>query len=55
MTYGELKKWIKKLDERELSLDVTIWDNETQEYFPVKGTARCDDGVLDHMHPILTM
>lgn len=56
MTYKQLAEEIAKLSDEQKNMDVTVYLNEQDEYYPaeVLGIA-VDDGVLDENHPVLTV
>lgn len=55
MTYADLFQWAECLTEDELKQDVTIYDADVDEYYPVKtlNFAAGKQGVLDRGHTVL--
>ena len=55
MTYQELWNKLPDLTSEQLSCDVTVRDEEVDEYYPIKhfGFAGGNQSVLDIGHPIL--
>ncbi len=58
MTYLELKQMIESLRPERQNMDVTVYNSDVDEYFPVEdfliSNASFDDR-LDHGHPYLTI
>jgi hypothetical protein len=55
MTYKELKAHIEVMDEEQLNQDVTLFDTEAEEFYPVNDIDFAPEtDVLDKNHPYLT-
>ena len=56
MTYGELLNELSLLDTEELNQDVTIFDSNCEEFFPVKSLDKTTEtDILDAGHLFLTV
>ena len=53
MTYAQLRDLIDALPEEELNDTVTVYLQETDEYFGVVAHGNCEDGILDDGHLFL--
>lgn len=56
ITYRTLLEDLKKMSEKQLNLDVTVYDSGNDEYFQVKDQGQTDPGeadILDENHPFL--
>lgn len=52
-TYKQLEELISGMTEEQKGSDVTVYDQEIDEYFQIKGIGYCNDGVLDDDHPFI--
>jgi len=55
MTYQRLAEIINEMSEEDKMLDVSIYNQEIDEYFSVVDFDYCDDGILDDGHPYLSI
>jgi hypothetical protein len=53
MTYRQLGDAIKIMTQEQLNMDVTVHDDEDDEFFSAKLKFQQEDDVLDHGHPFL--
>jgi len=55
MTYKGLLDHLQKLGEEALGMDVTIYDADVGEYFPIDdfSTDMDTEGILDENHPVI--
>lgn len=53
-TYKQLKNWLASLTEDQLNTNVTIYDADNDEFYPVEGMFQTiETDVLDEDHPAL--
>ena len=53
-TYRQLLAALQELSQDELDMNVTVYDNTNEEYYPLNYAGKCEgDDVVDADHPIM--
>lgn len=53
-TFAQLAKIISEMTDEQKNSDVTVYDNNSDEYFQAQSVEYCNNGVLDNNHPFIS-